>query len=156
MANYENRILYGFSNITVTKNGLTYEILGAKSVQVNIQIEKATARNRTQSFVIAQQVTEASGTMQVLGLTAQEQSILFGYKYNSGVLEVGNFTSDEVELSFRREKADGKYITYKMFVVFSPASIDASTIEDSIEESTISLDFEIIQKDGVYYRQYEN
>ena len=30
MSNYENKIIYGFSDIKVKKDNLTYDILGAK------------------------------------------------------------------------------------------------------------------------------
>lgn len=158
MSNYENKIIYGFSDIKVKKDNVTYDILGAKSVSIDIQIEQVTARNRTQSFVLGQQVTNATGTMTVLSLTAKEEALLFGYKYDESTREiaVGNFTSQEVELSFKQKRADGRNIIYKMFVVFTPSSLDMNTVAGAIEEQNITLNFEIIQKDGVYYRRYEN
>ena len=96
--------------------------------------------------------------MTVLSLTAKEEALLFGYKYDESTREiaVGNFTSQEVELSFKQKRADGRNIIYKMFVVFTPSSLDMNTVAGAIEEQNITLNFEIIQKDGVYYRRYEN
>ena len=42
-----------------------------------------------------------------------------------------------------------------MFVTFEPSSIEANTIQESIETDTSTLNFTVHKKDGVYYRQTE-
>ena len=154
--NYENKILYGFSDIRVDGT----PILGGKSVQVNLDIETIRASNKTRDFRWST-VTSASGQMTLLGLTNDEMELLFGYRVNRTserreLIVTDSFANKEVELSFARKKANNKIIKYYMTVIFSPASIEANTIEGDISEDTITLDFEVIKKDGVYYRQIEN
>ena len=154
--NYENKILYGFSDIRVDGT----PILGGKSVQVNLDIETIRASNKTRDFRWST-VTSANGQMTLLGLTNDEMELLFGYRVNntskgSELIVTDNLANKEVELSFSRKKPNNKYIKYYMTVIFSPASIEANTIEGDISEDTITLDFEVIKKDGVYYRQIEN
>lgn len=154
--NYENKILYGFSDIRVDGT----PILGGKSVQVNLDIETIRASNKTRDFRWST-VTSASGQMTLLGLTNDEMELLFGYTVNQTdegreLIVTDSFANKEVELSFARKKPNNKYIKYYMTVIFNPASIEANTIEGDISEDTITLDFEVIKKDGVYYRQIEN
>ena len=150
--NYENKILYGFSDIRV--NGTP--ILGGKSVQVNIDVETLKASNKTYDFRFSF-VTGASGQMTLLSLTNYEMELLFDYQVSGNELIVTDiFGNKEVELSFARKKANGKIIKYYMTVIFSPSSIEANTIEGDITEDNITLDFEVIKKNGVYYRQLEN
>ena len=154
--NYENKILYGFSDIRVDGT----QILGGKSVQVNLDIETIRANNKTRDFRWST-VTSASGQMTLLGLTSEEMELLFGYEVRESshereLIVTDSFANKEVELSFSRKKPNGKYIKYYMTVIFNPASIEANTLEGSISEDTITLDFEVIKKNGVYYKQIEN
>lgn len=154
--NYENKILYGFSDIRVDGT----PILGGKSVQVNLDIETVRASNKTRDFRWST-VTSASGQMTLLGLTSEEMELLFCYTVNQTdegreLIVTDNLANKEVELSFARKKPNNKYIKYYMTVIFNPASIEANTIDGNISEDTITLDFEVIKKDGVYYRQIEN
>ena len=154
--NYENKILYGFSDIRVDGT----PILGGKSVQVNLDIETIRASNKTRDFRWST-VTSASGQMTLLGLTSEEMELLFGYEVRESSHErelkvTDSFANKEVELSFSRKKPNGKYIKYYMTVIFNPASIEANTLEGDISEDCVTLDFEVIKKDGVYYRQIEN
>ena len=155
---YERKILYGFSDIKI--NGTP--ILGGKSVTVNLEVQSVTASNKQQSFKWSS-VVGATGQLTVLGLTAEEMNLIFGYQYSRNNESVELIVNDslqnnEVELSFARKKANGKEIRYYMKVVFDPTfSIDANTLENgNIEESTLTLDFEVIKDGGVYYRQIEN
>lgn len=154
--NYENKILYGFSDIRVDGT----PILGGKSVQVNLDIETIRASNKTRDFRWST-VTSASGQITLLSLTSEEMELLFGYEVRESshereLIVTDSFENKEVELSFSRKKPNGKYIKYYMTVIFNPASIEANTIEGDISEDTITLDFEVIKKNGVYYKQIEN
>ena len=154
--NYESKILYGFSDIKVNDT----PILGGKSVQVNLEIQTARASNKTRDFRWST-VVSANGQMTLLGLSSEEMELLFGYRliksvYENELIITDSFTNKEVELSFARKKANGKMIRYYMTVIFSPASIEANTVDGDISEDTITLDFEVVKKNGVYYRQIEN
>ena len=154
--NYENKILYGFSDIKVNNE----PILGGKSVQVNLDIQTVKASNKTRDFRWST-VTGASGQITLLSLTSEEMELLFGYEVNNTsngqeIIVTDSFANKEVELSFARKKPNGKYIKYYMTVIFNPASIEANTLEGSISEDNITLDFEVIKKNGVYYKQIEN
>ena len=153
---YEDKIIYGFSDIKIKKDDVEYPILGAISCSVKMSIASATATSSNRSFKWSK-INEVKGEMEVLNLTQQEQELLFGYELNGNELAVGDLNTTEVELSFKTEMANGKSIVYKMFVVFELTDVvTANTKTDSIEEETITLNFNVIKKDGIYYRQIQN
>lgn len=149
---YENKILYGFSDIKIDEK----LILGGKSVEVNIESESVKAYSERQDFVWSR-INSASGRLTLLSLTNEEMELIFGYKTVKGCLEItDDLKNKEVELSFARTKASGKKVIYKMRAVFSPFAVSANTREGNIQEDVVTLDFEVIKHDGVYYRQIEN
>ena len=157
---YKKKILYGFSNIKVKKDDKELEVKGAISVSVDMSINTVSANSLKQTFTWSK-VQEARGQMEVLSLTQEEQALIFGYELRKTNEETeliinDNFQFQEVELSFERQRGDNKTILYKMYVVFEPSSmIEANTISDSIEEDTTTLNFTVIKKDNVYYREIE-
>lgn len=153
---YSNKVIYGFSDIKVKKDNRELQIKGAINVSVDISIATATATSSNRSFTW-NKINEVKGKMEVLSLTAEEQAMLFGYELRENELMIGDLKSQEVELSFKTEVLNGKSIIYKMFVVFEPTTvINANTRKESIEEDTAVLNFNVVKKDGIYYRQIQN
>lgn len=158
---YSERILYGFSDIKIKKDDTEYMIQGAINCEVNLTIDSIKMSNKTSTYTISS-VVEAEGRMEILGLSLQEEAIIFGYEVKSNsegdYIEFGNgFNPPHLQLSFSQLKANGKKIVYNFpDVVFKPTAIGLSTIGDSIEEKTTNLEFVVNQKDGIYYKKIEN
>lgn len=87
--------------------------------------------------------------MEVLGLTPEERRTLFGGDEEVGFGLRSDSIMPKVALLFQMEKADGKKVLYVVYnCSFSPAGFNATSVEDGIEEATVSLDFTCIPAEG--------
>lgn len=162
MANYTEKIIYGFSNIHIAKyddRTKTYDtpvpVLGGRSVEVSydVQENKISADNKV---VWANNlIASGNGTLEVLGLTTEEKCLLFGGENLGGGFAMGASTNmPQFALLFQQEKADGKKILHVLYnVSFAPQGINAQSLEEGqIEETTEQLQFtSIIGNCGYFY-----
>ena len=161
--NYQNIILYGFSDIQIKKEGeKTYQpLIGGISVQVDISVENITASNKNDTYIIASNMI-AEGQLTLLELSLDHRQLLFGHEIQTVdgmrcLVVKDTDTCPKFSLKFSRTKANGKRIIYEIpSVVFSENSIQADTMkEGQIEESNITINFEIQKVNGILYRVFE-
>lgn len=158
MANYANKILYGFSNIHIAK--MTEEgydapvaLLGAKSIEVSIETasKNVYADNTTaHTFVLP---TSGEGTLQVLGLTAEERRMLAGLDD----LEVGFGVNDNPNkprfaVTFEQDVADGSKMLYVVYnVTFDTSSISLETTEEEVTEKPVDIAMVVNKGDNGWF-----
>lgn len=157
--NYEEKIIYGMSNIHVAllKDGVygsPIPILGAKSVECSFEVSEKMINADNKAVFSAKTISKGSGSLSLLGLTPDERRLL-----QNGVETVGyglksSTNMPSFALMFQQEKADGKKILYVIYSLsFSPNGINATSVEDGIEENPTDLEFTCIpgKNDYFYY-----
>lgn len=153
--NYIEKIIYGMSNIHLAKvkeDGqfeAPVQILGAKSVECSFEVaEKGIFADNKQVYN-AKAISGGSGTLEVLGLTPDERRMIMGDDGDLGFKMGTDLKMPQFALLFEMEKADGKKVLYAIYnVQFSPNGISATSVEDGIEEQTVSLEFTAIAGAG--------
>lgn len=145
--------LGGFSNIHIAKisEGGAYAtpvpLEGGKSVEVSLNYENVQFYADNAVDYSDYIFSGGEGTLTVSGLTSEEYVLLFGAtKDENGV--VSTKTSDiapEVALLFERKKlGTNKVVKYIVYACkFAPVSINATTMEGSVEEETVELTFSV-------------
>lgn len=130
-------------------------ILGAKSCEATFEIAEKNISADNKVVYNSKKVASGSGTLSVLGLTAEERRMLLGGDENVGWALRSGTDTPSMALLFQQEKADGKKILNVIYnVKFNPMSIQATSIEEGqIEEELCDLEFVAIEKpgDNIFY-----
>lgn len=160
MANYEEKIVFGMSNIMVAKmkEDGTYEtpvaILGAKAVECSYESKETVFRADNKAVYTNKRVSSGTGKLSTLGLTNSEKALLTGNSDIGGFVLDANATAPKLALLFKQEKSDSGALYHVLYnVTFSVPQIKANTIEEQAEENVSEIDFtsltNTIEVDGV-------
>lgn len=150
---YESKIIYGFSNIHYSIDGINIKpLLGGIDITVEFEDKYVTARKNGIESIKVSGSLDGQGSLNVLGLTMEEMKDILGYKGVLGEMYMDNsFDSKYITLLFERQKANGSKLLNVLYKCkFDVTGLSAQTIQEGVEQENIELKFKCVSDDSRY------